>query len=104
VNEVCVELCHTQCKTRCPSSDNALCVQMVCPVVCQGQGAEFVLDKVPVCWAVNVDMELGRRGFSAAFGSHVAVTGPVVRGFGRQNIWMSRLGQFEALDVQGETE
>ena len=101
---VCIELCRSQCATRCPSSENAVCTELVCPEACQGEGTRVEADDLPACWAVGIDAELGRRGFGPQFGEHVAVTGPVVRGFQRQNIWMIRLGQFEALDSPGDNE
>ncbi|MCA9545405.1 MAG: hypothetical protein KC613_13470 [Myxococcales bacterium] len=97
---VCLELCNGACGARCSTEDNAYCVDTVCPSLCQAEGARVTEDQLPVCWATSVDVELGRRGFSVERGAHIAITGPVVRGFQRQNQWVNRLGQIERLESE----
>lgn len=94
---VCLELCGPQCRQRCPSADDQVCRLSVCPTLCQGEGARVDAAELPTCWAAGIDPELGRRGFGPDRGARVAVTGPVVRGFQRQEIWVIRLGQVEEL-------
>ncbi len=99
---VCMELCRGTCGQRCDTEDNTYCKDAVCPSLCAEAGARVSEDQLPVCWATSVDVELGRRGFAAPRGAHVAITGPVVRGFQRQNIWINRLGQLQVLNAEDE--
>jgi hypothetical protein len=94
---VCLEICASSCRASCPSNDDQVCRTSICPSLCQGEGTRINPADLPTCWAAGIDVELGRRGFSPARDSKVAVTGPVVRGFQRNEIWVIRLGQVEML-------
>lgn len=94
---VCLELCGPPCRNSCPSTDDQVCRVSICPSLCQGEGTRINASDLPTCWATGIDAELGRRGFSPDRDARVAVTGPVVRGFQRQEIWVIRLGQVEML-------
>jgi hypothetical protein len=94
---VCLELCASACRSTCPSTDDQVCREAICPSLCQGEGTRIDAADLPTCWATGIDAELGRRGFGPDRDTRVAVTGPVVRGFQRQEIWVIRLGQVELL-------
>lgn len=97
VDTVCIENCGGACRSRCPSDNNAVCRDVVCRALC-AEDSDFDRERLPeVCWIANVSIELGRRGFSPALGSHVTVTGPVVSSFGLK-IWIQRIDQVEFLD------
>lgn len=94
---VCIETCAGTCRQRCPSDNNALCAQRICPAIC-ADGVSYDASKLPgVCWNVAIEAELGRRGLTIAEGTHLAVTAPVVGGFGGLQMWVVRLGQLEFL-------
>lgn len=99
---VCLELCGPPCRRSCPSSDDVVCRTAICPAFCQGEGARVQASDLPTCWAASIDPEIGRRGFSPEPGTRLAVTGPVARGFQRNEIWVIRLGQIELLDSPEE--
>ncbi len=93
--------CTETCPRRCIGNQCGGLCEDVCASICAtglSSGAE--LDGVvPVCWAVNVDQELQRRGFGPAAGSRVEVIGPVFDSF-NLNLWVQRLGQVRVLDEQ----
>lgn len=94
---VCLETCAGSCRQRCPSDDNSVCANEVCPAICAG-GAAYNAALVPsACWSVAIEAELGRRGLQVPQHSHVAITAPVVGGFGGLQMWIVRLGQLEFL-------
>lgn len=97
IDAVCIEYCRTPCTLQCVSDNDVMCAKTICPALCQGKNVTFDGSKLPACWNIAVDVELGRRGFSAPVGQHALVTGPVVKGFSSYVIWMARLGQFEEL-------
>ncbi|MCA9565469.1 MAG: hypothetical protein KC561_18355, partial [Myxococcales bacterium] len=92
-----------RCRQNCDSEDfcEAACVQL-CEQIASNtpEGQNVVappIEDVPACWYVGLDVELGRRGFAPALGSHLRATGPVVNDFDRQ-IWIGSIGQIELLD------
>ncbi|MCA9538630.1 MAG: hypothetical protein KC620_07060 [Myxococcales bacterium] len=89
-------VCTANCRGRCRPLCGDICEGRVCPAVCAG-GVPFEADALPVCWSINIDAELGRRGFSPPEGARVAVTGPVFESFDME-MWVQRLGQIEVLD------
>lgn len=99
---LCTERCASACRGRCPSDGDLLCRTQICPAACsQGDGSWDPSLLPSACWDVNIDAELGRRGFAPARGERVAVTGPVVSAFGRK-IWVLRIGQVERLSPASE--
>lgn len=92
---VCTETCAGTCRRTCPSDNNALCADAICPALC-ADGATFDASAMPTaCWNVAIEQELGRRGFTAPLGETLAITAPVTAGFGGLQMWVVRLGQIE---------
>ncbi len=92
---VCRETCAGSCRRTCPSDDNLVCTRTICPVLCAND-AEWDATRLPqACWSVAIEAELGRRGFGPEYGQRIAVTAPVVGGFGGLQMWIVRLGQVE---------
>lgn len=94
---VCMELCRGACRTGCGGESVGACEAQYCNPLCAGAGNQFDDAALPICWPINIDAELGRRGFSPEAGRRVTITGPVVNSFGR-TIWVIRKGQVEVLE------
>ena len=100
LNEVCRSLCAGPCTERCQTSEPSICRDEICPAVCEGADNDFDENDVanlPLCWEVNLDVELARRGYTYEIGTPITVTGPVVESYGLK-IWVMRLGQIEVRD------
>ncbi|MFN3199352.1 MAG: hypothetical protein ACE366_13195 [Bradymonadia bacterium] len=99
---VCMRFCRTPCTQNTACGDE-LCGDTICPELCTGRTTDFDAAELTMqCWSASADAELGRRGFTVPVGSQVSVTGPVVWGFRRREIWIIQLGQVEVLADPGE--
>lgn len=95
---VCMRFCRTPC-TQDTACGDELCGDTICPELCAERATEFDPAELSMrCWAASADAELGRRGFTMPIGARVSVTGPVVWGFRRREIWIIKLGQVELLE------
>lgn len=111
ISSACVEFCRSQCRSKCPVEGGEvvnpqgatvdLCNEQLCPALCEGEGTQWSdskTDELPICWEVNIDSELTRRGaLDFPIDTRMRVTGPVVDSFGRK-ILAIRLGQIEVLN------
>lgn len=90
----CVRSCQLPCRSECVAG--SVCEAM-CRNICEDNANVFDAEALGACWYVGIGLELGRRGFAPAPGSHVRIRGPVVNSFDVQ-IWVNSLGQVEFLD------
>jgi len=96
VDRICELNCLGQCNVGAGGCGEAVCSDLICKSLCEGAGATFNSDALPICWQAGLDTELARRGYSYPLGSHLSVTGPVVDNYDVQ-IWVQQLGQIEVL-------
>jgi len=90
----CVRTCEVRCLDNCPSSE--ACAD-ICPEACLRDGGAAVDPAtLPTCWMIGLDAELGRRGYSPAYGTELRVRGPVVNNFDVQ-MWVMSTGQVDEL-------
>ena len=97
VDRICELNCLGQCNVGAGGCGEGVCTDLICKSLCEGEGAAFDADALPICWQAGLDTELARRGYSYPLGSHLSVTGPVVDNYDVQ-IWVQQLGQIEVLD------
>ena len=71
--------------------------RFVCPALCAGENREFLIETLPVCWELNLNAELVRRGYTFELGQKIRGIGPVVNNYSVK-ILVQRLGQIEILD------
>jgi hypothetical protein len=80
----CVLGCENTCRGA-GCNIGAICTE-TCESLCVNNG--FVLPSDPevpgACWSSNVDIDLGRRGFTVPEGAFIRATGPIVNNFSRQ--------------------
>jgi hypothetical protein len=80
----CVLACENRCRTA-GCSLGAICTE-TCESICVS--SDYVLPDEPdlpsACWSSNIDIDLGRRGFTVPRGAFIRATGPIVNNFSRQ--------------------
>lgn len=92
--------CLNGCVSRCRASGCTLGV--ACDAVCRSRCVEqdFAVladyDTPTTCWSSNIDIDLGRRGFTVEQGARIQATGPVINNFDRQ-LWVYSPNQVQIL-------